>query len=74
MGGVAMVRWLAILALVFVGTGAGPSGGAATDSRLSVRGGVGPAESSLPIDKESSKIEFRAKATFAKIDGKFHEW
>jgi polyisoprenoid-binding protein YceI len=26
------------------------------------------------IDKAGSKIEFRAKATFAKVDGVFHEW
>jgi len=34
----------------------------------------GPADGPRTIDKTGSKIEFRAKATFAKADGVFREW
>jgi len=65
--GVGMVRMLAIFALIAatVGVSAAPR---ATPLRAA------SADEPRAIDKGTSKIEFHAKATFAKVDGVFHTW
>jgi polyisoprenoid-binding protein YceI len=57
-----MIRMLAVLVLIVAttATSAAPRAAAADEPRA--------------IDKTASKIEFHAKATFAKVDGVFHTW
>ena len=57
-----MIRMLAVLLLIVATTAASatPRAAAADEPRA--------------IDKTASKIEFHAKATFAKVDGVFHTW
>jgi len=57
-----MIRMLAVLVLIVATTAASaaPRAAAADEPRA--------------IDKTASKIEFHAKATFAKVDGVFHTW
>jgi polyisoprenoid-binding protein YceI len=75
-----MIRVLMILGLVVGGAGAGS--GAKTPAHESgffaaprpVLEADKPGDDSRKIDKSSSRIEFHAKATFAKIIGVFHAW
>ena len=57
-----MIRMLAIFVFIAatVGASATPRATAADEPRA--------------IDRATSKIEFHAKATFAKVDGEFHAW
>jgi len=63
-----MIRMSAVVVLVAAVTLAAGTGVAER-----VTAGPSPDEARA-IDKAGSKIEFRAKATFAKVDGVFHEW